>query len=82
MRDEAEKRIGHLYPKARVTKEMARERPDLKPYVRPRVDRHRLALGTHSQEPQSRPSPTSTCRLASTFMLSTKKGKEAYTSSL
>src|SRR5512142_924602 len=33
MRDEAEKRIGHLYPKAVVTPEMAKGRPDLKPYV-------------------------------------------------
>lgn len=33
MRDEAEKRIGHLYPKVEVTTEMARERPDLKMYV-------------------------------------------------
>jgi putative DNA methylase len=33
MRDEAEKRIGHLYPKVKVTAEMAAERPDLKPYL-------------------------------------------------
>ncbi|HEY4809168.1 MAG TPA: DUF1156 domain-containing protein [Roseiarcus sp.] len=33
MRDEAEKRIGHLYPKVTVTAEMAKERPDLKPLV-------------------------------------------------
>jgi len=33
MRDEAESRIGHLYPKASVTKAMAATRPDLKPYV-------------------------------------------------
>ena len=33
MRDEAEKRIGHLYPKVEVTAEMAKERPDLRPYV-------------------------------------------------
>ncbi|CCJ36894.1 putative DNA methylase [Methanoculleus bourgensis MS2] len=33
MRDEAEKRIGHLYPKVRVTEEMAEERPDLREYV-------------------------------------------------
>ena len=33
MRDEAEKRIGHLYPKVEVTAEMAKDRPDLKPYV-------------------------------------------------
>jgi putative DNA methylase len=30
MRDEAEKRIGHLYPKIEVTRAMAKERPDLK----------------------------------------------------
>src|SRR6516164_7658882 len=28
MRDEAEKRIGHLYPKIEVTTQMAKERPD------------------------------------------------------
>ena len=33
MRDEAEKRIGHLYPKVEVTAEMAKDRPDLEPYV-------------------------------------------------
>src|SRR5207247_1295806 len=33
MRAEAEKRIGHLYPKTEVTAEMAAARPDLKPYV-------------------------------------------------
>ncbi len=33
MRDEAEKRIGHLYPDVEVTAEMARDRPDLLPYV-------------------------------------------------
>jgi putative DNA methylase len=33
MRDEAEKRIGHLYPKVKVTEEMAKERADLKEYV-------------------------------------------------
>ena len=33
MRDEAEKRTGHLYPKIEVTTEIVRDRPDLKPYV-------------------------------------------------
>ena len=33
MRDEAEKRIGHLYPKIEITAEMTKERPDLKPYL-------------------------------------------------
>ena len=31
--DEAEKRIGHFYPKVEVTAEMAKERSDLMPYV-------------------------------------------------
>ena len=33
MRDEAESRIGHLYPKVAVTEAMAAARPDLKPYA-------------------------------------------------
>jgi len=33
MRDEAEKRIGHLYPKVEVTAAMVQERPDLKQYA-------------------------------------------------
>ncbi len=33
MREEAVKRIGHLYPKVKITEEMAEEREDLKPYV-------------------------------------------------
>jgi putative DNA methylase len=33
MRNEAEKRIGHLYPKVEVTAAMAQDRPDLLPYV-------------------------------------------------
>src|SRR5690349_11742215 len=32
MRDEAEKRIGHLYPNVEVTAEIVKVRPDLKPY--------------------------------------------------
>jgi putative DNA methylase len=32
MRDEAQKRIGHLYPKVAVTAEMVAERPDLRQY--------------------------------------------------
>ena len=33
MRFEAEKRIGHLYPKVKVSKLMANGRPDLLPYI-------------------------------------------------
>ena len=52
MRDEAEKRIGHLYPKVEVTAEMAKERPDLKPLRRPEADGDRLALGAHGEKPE------------------------------
>ena len=33
MRDEAEKRIGHLYPAIAIKDDMVRQRPDLKPYA-------------------------------------------------
>lgn len=33
MRDEAKKRIGHLYPKVKVTAEMAKDRPELNQYI-------------------------------------------------
>ncbi len=33
LRDEAERRIGSLYPKVEVTKEMTKERSDLEPFV-------------------------------------------------
>lgn len=33
LRDEAQKRIGHLYPKVKITKAMAKDRPYLEDYV-------------------------------------------------
>ena len=33
MREEALKRIGHLYPPVEITADMAKERPDLKPSI-------------------------------------------------
>ncbi len=52
MRDEAEKRIGHLYPKVEVTVEMVKERPDLEVLRGPEADSDRLALGAHGEEPE------------------------------
>lgn len=77
MRDEAEKRIGHLYPKVEVTAEMAAERPDLKPYVGSKltVIAWLWARTVKSPNPAFRHVDVP---LASTFMLSTKAGKEAY----
>ncbi|MCP5928244.1 hypothetical protein NL327_30735, partial [Klebsiella pneumoniae] len=33
IRNEAHKRIGNLYPKIKITKDMISERPDLVPYL-------------------------------------------------
>jgi putative DNA methylase len=77
MRDEAEKRIGHLYPKVEVTVEMSRERPDLKPYVGQKL----TVIAWLWARTVKSPNPAFgqvEVPLASTFMLSTKAGKEAY----
>lgn len=77
MRDEAEKRIGHLYPKVIVTKEHARGRPDLKPYV----GRSLTVVAYLWARTVKSPNPAFSSvdvPLASTFMVSTKKGKETY----
>jgi putative DNA methylase len=77
MRDEAEKRIGHLYPKVEVTAAMAEERPDLKKYV----GRQLTVIAWLWARTVKSPNPAFAnvdVPLASTFMLSTKPGKEAY----
>ncbi len=81
MRDEAEKRIGHLYPKVAVTAEMANDvanpRPDLKPYVGQQL----TVIAWLWARTVKSPNPAFAnvaVPLASTFMLSTKAGKEAY----
>jgi putative DNA methylase len=77
MRAEAEKRIGHLYPKVKVTSEMAKDRPDLKPYVGEEltVIAWLWARTVRSPNPAFRDVEVP---LASTFILSSKDGKEAY----
>ncbi|PYO45141.1 MAG: hypothetical protein DMD33_00425, partial [Gemmatimonadetes bacterium] len=77
MRDEAEKRIGDLYPKVEVTAEMAKPRPDLKQYVGEKltVIAWLWARTVRSPNPAF---PNVEVPLASTFMLSTKEGKETY----
>ena len=77
MRDEAEKRIGHLYPKIEVTTEMVQERPDLTPYV----GRKLTVIAWLWARTVKSPNPAFAdvdVPLASSFMLSTKSGKEAY----
>ncbi|MCB5288085.1 MAG: DUF1156 domain-containing protein, partial [Candidatus Cloacimonetes bacterium] len=77
VREEAFKRIGHLYPPIEVTAEMVSERPDLKQYqgakltviayIWARTVKSSNPLYSHVDVP-----------LASTFLLSNKKGKEAW----
>ena len=77
MRGEAEQRIGHLYPKVRVTREMAEERPDLEPYV----GRDLTVIAWLWSRTVKSPNPAFAdveVPLASTFVLSKKKGHEAY----
>jgi putative DNA methylase len=77
MRDEAERRIGHLYPRIEITAEMARERHDLKKYVGEKL----TVIAWLWARTVKSPNPAFTnmnVPLASTFMLSTKAGKEAY----
>ena len=77
MRDEAEKRIGHLYPKIEVTAAMVAERPALERYV----GRKLTVIAWLWARTVKSPNPAFAhvdVPLASTFMLSTKKGKEAY----
>ena len=77
MRDEAEKRIGHLYPKIEVTTEMTQERPDLKPYL----GRKLTVIAWLWARTVKSPNPAFAnvdVPLASSFVLSTKSGKQAY----
>jgi len=77
MRDEAERRIGHLYPKVKVTEEMAKDRPDLKPLVGQEltVIAWLWARTVPSPDPAARGAHVPLVR---SFALSTKKGKEAW----
>ena len=77
MRDEAEKRIGQLYPTIEITGEMANDRSDLKQYVGQKL----IVIAWLWARTVKSPNPafaTVDVPLASTFMLSAKVGKEAY----
>lgn len=77
MRDEAERRIGHLYPQVEITETMTQERPDLKPYQ----GRKLTVIAWLWARTVKSPNPAFAdveVPLVSTFMLSTKKGKEAF----
>jgi len=75
MRNEAEKRIGKLYPKVGVTAEMIKARPDLKPYA----DEKLTVIAWLWARTVKSPNPAFAqvdVPLASTFMLSTPSRSE------
>ncbi|MFU3185010.1 DUF1156 domain-containing protein [Pseudomonas sp. JS425] len=77
MRDEAEKRIGHLYPQIEITAEMVAERPDLAKYEGERL----TVIAWLWARTVKSPNPAfshAEVPLASTFILSSKAGKESY----
>lgn len=77
MREEAEKRIGSLYPAVTITAEMARARPDLKPYVGQQLTMIAWLWARTVRSPNPAFGGVHV-PLASTFMLCSKAGKEAY----
>ena len=79
LRSEVEKKIGHLYPKIEITGEMVTERPDLKSYL----GKELTVIAWIWARTVKSPNPAYAnvdVPLVSTFMLSTKLGKEAYVS--
>jgi putative DNA methylase len=77
MRDEAEKRIGHLYPKVKVTADMANDRPDLKPYV----GKELTVIAWVWARTVASPNPAirgAHVPLVRSFWLSSKRGTKAY----
>lgn len=75
--ERAREKIGHLYPPAKVTKEMAAEYPHLKPYLGQELPVIAWIWA------RTVPSPNPAARgahvpLMSTFWLSSKKGSEAW----
>jgi putative DNA methylase len=77
MRAEAQKRIGHLYPPVEITAEMSRARPDLKPLI----GKELTVIAWLWARTVKSPNPAFShveVPLASSFILSSKEGHEAY----
>lgn len=79
MRDEAEKRIGHLYPKYKITQELLAERPDLRAQGYKPGDELTVIAWLWVRTVKC-PNPACGVQmpLARSFVLSTKKGKQAW----
>lgn len=77
MREEAQQRIGQLYPPIEVTAEMVAERPDLKPLLGQKLTVIAWLWARAVKSPNPAYSQVEV-PLASTFVLSSKAGNEAY----
>jgi putative DNA methylase len=77
MREEASKRIGHLYPKVKITKELLKERPDLKKYE----GRELAVIAWLWARTVKSPNPAAggaEVPLVGSFYISQRKGSEAW----
>ncbi|GAB1406265.1 DUF1156 domain-containing protein [Thermomonas brevis] len=77
MREQAHQRIGHLYPQVEITAEMAKTRPDLMQYVGQKLTVIAWLWARTVRSPNPAYSSVQV-PLASTFLLSSKAGKEAW----
>jgi len=77
MRNEAHKRIGHLYPPIEITTGMARHRTDLNPLIGNKLTVIAWIWARTVKSPDPAFSHIDV-PLASTYVISTKVGKEAY----
>jgi len=77
VREEAERRIGHLYPKVAITKRLTDVREDLASYIGQELE----VIGWLWARTVPSPSPAfrgSRCPLPTTHLVSKKKGNEAW----
>lgn len=77
IRDQAEKSIGHIYPKVEITPEIIDERPDLRRYEGQKL----TVIAWLWVRTVKSPNPAFSnvdVPLSSTFLLSSKPGKKAY----
>jgi putative DNA methylase len=77
IRDEAEKKVGHLYPRVTVTSEMCEGRPDVIPYL----GKELTVLAWIWARTVKSPNPALENKdvpLAKSYCLSSKRGKECY----
>ena len=75
--EEARKRIGHLYPRIQITASIANECEELRPHIGSALTVNAWIWARTVKSPNPAYSDVSV-PLTSTFMLSNKKGKEAY----